>query len=117
MFDLEQVGQWFARLPFCLLNNFDSVVCNSHRTAAVLAGFVIGLLGVVFAGYLFYRNHRKYQRDRLRLLNREIAALEKSSEEQAGAGGEIAIRILARKYRDLLKKSGLSGWRIFGDKK
>ena len=41
-------------------------------------------------------------------------ALEEIADEQSGEAS--MRRVLARKYRDLIEKSGLSGWRIFGDK-
>ena len=92
MFDPEQVGQW---------------------SDVVVAGFVIGLLVFLFAGFLFVREHRKHQRNRSRQRARDVAAIEELAREQ---GGETSMRLLARKYRGLIERSGLKGWRIFGDK-
>ena len=114
MFDLEQIGQWFAYLSYCRSNNVFSEECTSRWSLVLLAGFVVGLLVMIFAGYIFYRENRKYQRTRSRLRARDVAALEEIADEQSGEAS--MRRVLARKYRDLIEKSGLSGWRIFGDK-
>lgn len=113
MFDLDQAVQWLAYLFSCLSNDIASAECDARWSNLALIGFVVGSLIIALAAYIYYRINRNYQRDRARSRIRDVAAIEELADAQTG---ESSMRILARKYRDLIEKSGLKGWRIFGDK-
>src|SRR5476649_1162312 len=110
MLDLEQMGQWWAYLSFCLSDGILSKECNAHWSIVVLAGYVLALLIFVFAGYCFFKANREIRRNRRILGARDIAAIEKLVDEQVRTGGKGFVRELAGKYRKALENSDLVGW-------
>ena len=111
--DLEEMGNWFAYLSSCLSNNIQSAECHDRWSVVVLASLVAVLLVIVGAGYIFYYEHRKYERSRSRLRIRDVAAMEEIADEEAE---KSSVRMLSGKYSSLVEKSGLTGWRIFRGK-